>query len=224
MDDTTGKIVLAIVSILFGLIAGQGLRFTQAWWNTRKLKKSLIIELEDIRHRLSQMSNGYIQSLELYAHKIVQLSFGSKLSHPVYTKHYTDVFLKLTHTQRNSYELIHGLVDSLNKVIDTEFALTNVEHNTELFERWGFILSSQYRNIHLLWWHINFHLSCSDDPNLIEMHPEVVKHFRENATKTEEAMSKAISQAKGLTLDQVFARQGVINPIIKSVKKTKEDN
>jgi hypothetical protein len=224
MDDTTGKIVIAIISILFGLIAGQGLRFTQAWWNTRKLKKSLIIELEDIRHRLSQMSDSYKQALELYAHKTVHLSFGSKLSHPIYTKHYTDVFLKLTHTQRNSYELIHGLVDSLNKALDTEFALTEKQPNGELFERWGATIFSQYSNIHLLWWHINFHLDRSDDPNLIEMHSEDIKHFRENATRTERQANDIISHAKKLTLEQVFARQGVVNPVIKSVKKTKENN
>ncbi len=224
MDDTTGKIVLAVISILFGLIAGQGLRFTQAWWNTRKLKKSLLTELEDIRHRLSQMSDSYAQSLELYAHNIVQLSFGSKLSHPIYSKHYTDVFLKLTHSQRNSYELIHGLVDSLNRVLDTEFALTEKEHNKELFEKWGATIFSQYSNIHLLWWHINFHLSRSGDPNLIEMHPDDIKHFRENATKAQEHANNIISHAKKLTLDQVFARQGAINPIIKSTKRAKENN
>lgn len=224
MNDTTAKIILAIISILFGLIAGQGLRLFQTWWNVRKLKKSLLIELEDVRHRLSQMSDGYVQCLAFYAHKVVSLSFPVKLSHPIYAKHYTDVFLKLNHTQRNSYELIHGLIDSLNKVIDTEFALSEKKHNKELFEKWGATIFSQYSNIHLLWWHINYHLSRPDNPNLIEMSIEDKKHFRENATKAKEHISKVTSEAQNLTLDEVFAKYGITNPVIKIPEKTEEND
>ena len=223
MDDTTEKIILVIISVLFGLIAGQGLRLFQAWWNTRKIKKSLRTELEDIRHRLNQMSDGYEQTMEFLAHNVIALSFPTKLSHPVFTKHYTDVFLKLTHTQRNSYELIHSLIDSINKVIEAEFALTEKEHNEELFKKWSHTIFSQHANIHLLLWHINYHLTFPENPDLIELTSETKKHFYENASIAKERTRKIVSNAKKRTLKETYARYGVESQDVKIIIVPKEE-
>lgn len=226
MDDTTEKILLSLVSILFGLIAGQGWRLTQTWWNNRKLKKSLLTELEDIRYRLSQMADGYARSLQFYAHKATHSTFPAKLSHPFYLKHYTDVFLKLNHAQRNSYELIHNMVEALNRVIDIEADLITKftkEYDEDLFEKWGNTLKAQYENIHLLWWHINFHLSAPDNPNLIEMHPEDRKHLDQNTEIACKHIIKIISDAKKFSREELYGKYNEVVYATK-VKKKKEND
>lgn len=224
MDETTGKILIALISVISGLIAGQGMRLIQTWWTNRKIIKSLLTELEDIRHRLKQMSDSYQYSLKFFAHKAVEPAFPSKLSHPVYTKHYTDIFLKLNHSQRNSYELIHGLVDAINKVIDFETELVRqftIEYDENLFNKWGNTMKAQYTNIHELWWHINFHLNTSDNPNLIEINPEAEKHYKENAERTYRHINQIIEHAKTVDFDKI--RNSNIELVIGKIKHKEND-
>jgi hypothetical protein len=173
MSENWEKFIQSIILILIGAFLGQANGLFQEWRNNRRLKKSLINELEYLHDNLIEFQMTYEASLKIYSQKSIDSTLPSKIAHPIYSNHYKDVCHKLNKYQRQSYDLIHGLIEKLNSRIDEQSEITETLYrdylkqgnlNEEFFGWWGEIIASQYLNAITLEWCVNYHLHNQSKP------------------------------------------------------------
>jgi hypothetical protein len=201
LDEGTQKAVISLVSVIVGWILAQTTNLLQSWWRSIHLKKALITELEDLRHHLNRVCLSYERTLQLCAIKGVDHSVPLKLNHHVFEKYYVDVCLKLSRSQRASYEIIHGHIDSLNRgmVKLSDFhPVSKYGLDGKKMEDWTQLVRGQYHNARIAHWHISFHLKNKKNPDLGDIGSDVHKYFLSEIDSIEEHIVKIMEEAKHL--------------------------
>ncbi len=84
----------------------------------------MLNELEYLQDSLIELQVTYKATLKIYSQKTIDSTLPLKIAHPIYSNQYKEVCHKLNKYQRKSYDLIHGLIDNLNKRIDEQSEIT----------------------------------------------------------------------------------------------------
>ncbi len=168
-QESVLKTILPLIGVFVGWLLGLSTNFIMIWWKNRELKKSLLEELLSIVDSLENLHLGYARSLQHVAIRRVELDISTGITHPIYENHYGDICHRLTREQRQSYEIIHGLIDLFNKRLDVEGdAVTEYskEPKQETFMRWASQIEAQYVNVRVIHWHCVHHINNATNPAL----------------------------------------------------------
>ncbi len=201
MDESYQKAILALVSVFVGWLLGRGTDLFQLWWNNRRLKKALIIELEDLLDWFHKFHLQLARALQIYSVKGVEPSIPLKITHPIYTNFYEDICHKLSREQRRSFELIHEQINAFNENLERQIELINTfsrEPNDTNLELWGNYLKAQYLNFREITWQIHYHLRNKKNPKL-EVYGDTHKEYLQALERHQNEMNMIIEKAKILT-------------------------
>jgi hypothetical protein len=221
MSENWEKFIQSIILILIGAFLGQATSLFQEWRNNRRLKKALIYELEYLQDYLIELQITYKATLKIYSQKTIDSTLPLKIAHPIYSNHYKDVCHKLNKYQRQSYDLIHGLIEKLNNRIDEQSEITETlyrdylkhgDWNKEFFSWWGEIIASQYLNVITLEWCVNYHLHNKTKP-FWDYGSELHNKFREFLEDGNNKVDMIIKEGKNedlTNLNKTSVEQGSI--------------
>jgi hypothetical protein len=174
---TDDKALLSLVSIGLGWLLAQGTTLVKDWLNIRRLKNGLLIELEDIRAQLERMQLQNKRNLHFYALNGVPNEGSLPIHNLFFRQHFKDVFGKLNHVQRLSYQLIHSFLDALNqqqagmtafleKNYETRSSPTDSAEASRVLQEFGDRVIAIHRGTMKTLWHITFHLRNRENPAL----------------------------------------------------------
>lgn len=145
-------------------------------------------ELLSVVDSLENLLQGYARSLQHVALGHVELDIPTRITHPIYENHYGNICHRLTREQRQSYEIIHGLIDSFNNRLDVEGEAVSEyskEPKQETFWRWASQVEAQYINVRVMHWHCVHHINNESNPALgfhTETHAKFIQ-FRDQVNK-----------------------------------------
>lgn len=200
------KIVIAVVSILFGWVVAQLTATVRTYLHRRKLVTLLHEELKDLNSEATRLLYYHGRNLQLYGAQGIGTAGVVGLSHPIYSNYYKDALLSLNRSQRISLQMIHGLVDSQNAILkqienvnseardDFRRNGTN-EATAEFGETLGELTKHGYSNCAIIQWHIDFHLKRNPNPDLS---PNTEDHalYIEYLESVKEQMEKMVTSGK----------------------------
>lgn len=204
MNESTQKALLSLLSVIVGWFLAQGTTLISTWWKTRRLKKALLTELDDVAHRLAMVERFYGRKLQIYALDGVEVDATVKLTNPIYSKYYPEICFKLNRAQRSSYELIHGYVEIINSGLDriAELSLSIAKEKKELneqrFEEYGDAVKAQFHNVQILFWHLEFHHKHKRNPEIGGLESQSYRDLLKTMDESDKKIEDIIEQAKGL--------------------------
>lgn len=199
------KVLLALGSVLFGWLLGQGATIAKGWWSSRKLRTGLLTELEDIQNQLQRVELIHVRQLQIFAHKGMEPTASLPIQNLFFKHYYKDVFPYLSREQRISYQLIHASLDNLNQN-NVELAKFFTEANKNLkllpdekkalttINLWGERVTALYRSTKDVQWHIAYHLQHAKAPTfdlMGPMHESYVKFQEQVAEDVKSIIEKA---------------------------------
>jgi len=109
------KELVSIFSFIFGWLISQLTLLAKYKWKQRKLKIGLLTELQDVRDILQRSVNIYGRLLQAIAKDGVDPTTALPVPNMFFQQYFKEAFGELSREQRISYQLIHALLDSLNK-------------------------------------------------------------------------------------------------------------
>lgn len=173
--SSVDKVIIALVSVVVGWLLAQGTAFAKDWWQSRKLKNGLEVELEDIREHMNRAAMLFARQLQIYALKGIEPSSTLPISNYFFKQYYKDAFSRLNRSQRLSYQLIHASLESFNKQNEGFLKFTEEVYRKfkwrkdevelqNLLEIWGDQIVVLYKNVKEILWHIEYHLQHREYP------------------------------------------------------------
>jgi hypothetical protein len=202
------KALLSLVSIGLGWLLAQGTTLVKDWLNIRRLKNGLLIELEDIRAQLERMQLQNKRNLQFYALEGIPNEGSLPIHNLFFRQYFKDVFGKLNHVQRLSYQLIHSHLDTLNQ--QQEGLVTFLEKNYEVrhgpadaeeahkvLREFGDRVTAIHRETMKTLWHLTFHLRNRDNPAL-DYEGSVHQSYLRFLEEVEDDIRKTIEDASSL--------------------------
>lgn len=222
-QDSTLKLILPLIGVLVGWLLGLGTNFIMIWWKNRELKKSLLEELLSVVDSLENLHLGYARSLQHVAIGRLEFDVPTRITHPIYENHYGNICHRLTREQRQSYEIIHGLIDSFNNRLDAEGeAVTEYgkEPKQETFWRWASQIEAQYINVRIMHWHCVHHINNDANPELgfhTETHAKYIQ-FRDQVNKD---VVTIVEKAKKLNPDDADKIPDWVKDVLDKDEKAK---
>jgi len=175
------KVGIALISVVMGWILAQVTDFFKkifmSYFLSYKLKKGLLNELVDVKEQTHRIILMYARKLQIYAVRGVEPTASIPVYNMFFKQYYKDVFSYLNRDQRLSYQLIHGLLDALNKrnedfinsTAEIYKLLKKTEENSEklsLGDAWGDEVTSVFKMAKDLLWHVEYHLKNAKNPTL----------------------------------------------------------
>ncbi|UJQ27772.1 hypothetical protein [Lysobacter gummosus] len=203
------KVLIALASIALGWLLAQGTELVKSKFKARRIKKALLTELTDLRVHLERTRLSCMRGLQVFAIMGIQPAVTVKLSHRVFESQYVNAFVELTHAQRNSYELTHSMIDSVNSSIDglidflegVDMAdLPPAKRDKAQLEKWGRLLKAHYLTIRSAQWHVEFHLANRRNPDLGLIDSPAHKLFVESDEQFREEIVRIIEKAKNFNI------------------------
>ena len=120
------RLAIGLTSAFGGWLLAQMTSLLKTWIQRRKTVAMLYEELNDISKETDRLLIFYSRMLQIHGGDGVTNSGGAiGISSPIYKNYYKDGVLSLNQDQRISFQMIHGLVDHANKIIEEIDKLTN---------------------------------------------------------------------------------------------------
>lgn len=171
------KIGIAAFAALFGWAIAQLTTTFRTVLYRRRIIKLLHEELKDLDKEATRLLYYHARNLQLYGAQAVGESGMIGMSSPIFSNYYKDALLSLNQSQRISLQMIHGLVDGQNQLleeIDKTSSAVRKDHRenglTEVTARGGEDLGELtkhgYSNCAIIKWHIDYHLKNPSNPDL----------------------------------------------------------
>jgi hypothetical protein len=187
---------------------GQGTAIAKDFYQSRKFKRALLKELEDIREQLFRNKLGYARQLQIYANQGLEPAAPGIVHNLFFREYFKQVFSRLNREQRLSYQLIHGMVDSINagnvEFIDLAKKLLEEHRHGNMKEQflvdieiWADRLQGLYLMTAECIWHVNRHLGSPNKPPRDLMGPEHEK-FAQHEDQNRKEIEQIITSAKGI--------------------------
>lgn len=206
------KVLISLVSVALGWLLAQGTTLARDWWEARRLRKGLIIELEDINAQLDRSLLIHRRQLQVFALKGMEPTSSLPIQSMFFKQFYKEAFSHLSREQRISYQLIHAQLEHLKTLIDhltkqySEFFRdhkASPDHKKALvaIELWGEYVIAIFKTAKIVKWHIDFHLNNRDKPSfdiMGPMHESYVKFVQD----IDDEVAKVIEDAKGLKREE----------------------
>lgn len=205
MDE---KVILSLVSVFIGWFLAQGTAFVKDAYLGWKLKKALLLELSDIFDQLHRSEMVYHRQLQISALRGIDPSVPLPVPNLFFRQYYKDVFYRLNRSQRLSYQLIHGTIDTLNSENDDFLKFTketvealNQSKDEAAFSRslslWSERVSALYRLVQGAKWYIQFHLKKSKNP-AFDIRGAMHESYLKYVANVDEEIKKIMEGAKSL--------------------------
>ena len=188
--------------VVLGWFLGQGSNLAKDILGVRRLKKSLLCELKDIKENLLRAQLIYERKIQISEIKGFEASAPVMTTGYFFKNHYKDVITKLNHSQRRSFQLIHESLNDLNTQ-NAEFtsrirgvserlaaAKTKEECHSEL-SAWQQDITCLLLNTLDIIWYIDRHLAAPNNPFLDLMGP-----MHEDYLKYQEACRDHVRKVK----------------------------
>ena len=199
------KVLLALGSVGFGWLLGQGTAIAKDWWSSRMLRIGLQTELEDIQNQLQRVALIHMRQLQIFAHKGMEPTAALPVQNLFFKHYYKDVFPYLSREQRISYQLIHASLDDLNqKNVELAKFFTEADKDLKLLpdekkalttiNLWGDHVTALYMSTMDVQWHIAYHLQHAKAPTfdlMGPMHESYVKFQEQVAENVKSIIEKA---------------------------------
>ena len=199
MDTFWDKLILVFITSVFGIVAAILTPRVLDWRRRRKLTADLIQELENLKIQISLQHLGYMRDLQFVTHGMIDGGQSVKFANTIYSNFYKDVCADLNASQRQSYELIHGFIESMNDLTQRQADLVHESMrgiSAEIIVIGTHLAVAQYENIRILDWQIGYHLRNQKNPELgymTETHREYLlklEEIRNDIKKIMDAASK----------------------------------
>lgn len=201
------KVIVSLISVVVGWLLAQGTVFAKDQWQFRKLKKGLEQELEDIADQMRRVELIYTGHLQVFAANGIDPSSTIPIPNHFFKHHYKDIFSRLNHSQRLSYQLIHASLELFNAQNEAFIKFTEEAYRKHLESKdkgtpelqmalklWGDQVKVLYMNVKNILWHIEYHLEHREDPAfdvMGPMHDAYLKHEQETKQQIEIILEKA---------------------------------
>lgn len=208
MDD---KAFYSLVGVFLGWLLSQGATTAKDFLSTRRRKKGLLEELEDIDLLIGRVLMTSARQLQILTLGGCDPFAPSEIPNHFYRQYYKDVFSSLSRDQRLSYSTIHGHIDSLNKQFMTLARArekcydlrdsTDVDLQSNALEAWGDTVKSIYISSKELRWHVRYHLDSANLPILEPGKPEHTA-FLEVGKEAKAEIKKIMEAAENLKPEQ----------------------
>lgn len=203
MEDP--KLIIALTSVFVGWLLAQLTGTIKDWLRNRKILRCLLAELEDLKCELERVLMIYARQLQIHALQGVDNGSPAPVSNHIFKNYYKDAVLSLNKNQRISIQLIHTLIDGVNWGIEEhkkitsdlqkKFMLEGKESITnEEGDLWGSNVIAEFTNVAAAIWHIRFHLSNPESPDLspyTDDHENYLKYLENVKHKVSEILDKA---------------------------------
>lgn len=215
MNFIDEKVLISLISVGVGWLLAQGTSLAKDLWSARKLKRGLLHELEDIKEQMHRVLMLYARKLQIYALNGIEPSASIPIYNMFFKQYYKDVFSRLNHNQRYSYQLIHASLDTLNKK-NEDFAkftekickdLKDSKDDTAIQRAvglWGDEVTVLYMTAKEVLWHVVYHLKNKRNPALDLMGP-MHKSYLKFEEELRNEVKKIIEQGKNLNRED-FAK------------------
>ncbi len=172
-----GAAVVSLTSLVVGWLLAQITGLVRERLKVRRIKKSLLEELKELQSELDRILLQFARQLQIHALKGIDIHVPLRLSNHIFRNYYKDAVLYLNQAQRISLQMIHSHIEELNNEIVEFRALTKRIHEkaqiqgmsalaVEEGEYWGKTVVAQFMHAAEVLWHVRYHLSNADSPDL----------------------------------------------------------
>ena len=196
----------ALVAVVLGWLLGQGTTIVRDWKTRQRIKHGLLVELEDARQELTRVIWIHARALQLSAHDGLEWSYNAIPVNAFFFRNsYKDVFVRLNHAQRLSYQETHAAIDQVNKdserleqllrTLDEKFRTKGLAPGD--FEAWNTHVKMAFRSAKTALWHVNHHLANPDNPSL-DFLGAVHEGYLKYLDTVDAEIEKIIREAKAL--------------------------
>ena len=183
------KLIFTLASVFVGWALAQSTGIAKEYFHRRKVRKYLLEELSELQSELERTLMIYSRELQIYANQGIGNSGPSPLSNHIFKNYYKDALLSLNKDQRISFQLIHTLIEGVNRgmsefqkitgEIQKKHTFEGIESITEKDgEHWGDAIKCEYGNVATALWHVKFHLSNTENPDLTPLTPSHKKYLK----------------------------------------------
>jgi len=202
------KVLISLIAVALGWLLGQGTALAKDWWAARKLRKGLLVELEDIQDQLQRVVMIHSRHLQIFAINGMEPASSLPIHNMFFSQYFKETFSHLNREQRISYQLIHASLESLNQKTDdlTKYLgdfykehrkAPNPAVTKAAIDIWGDQVIAIYKTAMDVRWHIAYHLRHPEAPSfdiMGPMHESYVKFEQE----LDDEVKKIMEGAKGL--------------------------
>lgn len=209
------KVIISLASVFVGWLLAQLTGLLKDIHYRRRIKKSLLSELDEIRDEAKRTQLIYIRQLQIFGNGAVGNEVPAPLANHIFKNYYKDAVLILNKTQRTSFQMIHTLLEAANTDIADFRKLTVKIQEKILLEGtdsltaedanlWGKTAHANYHNLAVLIWNLSNHIQNPKKPVqelMTEQHESYLKYLDE----VKDAADKAIEQGK--TADRSFFKK-----------------
>jgi hypothetical protein len=200
------KAFLSLASVALGWLLAQGSTVFRDWWQTRKLKDGLFEELCDLDDQLKRVELIHARQLQVFALDGIEATASLPLLNMYFRQYYKDAFPHLNRSQRQSYQLIHSLIEHLNeqekKLADfvSELGRKRRESPNEealriAVQQFGSHVSALYKGVRACQWHISYHRQNPLVPRL-DLNGPMHKSYVRFVDGLDQEVATAIETAK----------------------------
>lgn len=188
------KEIISAISAVAGWFGSQLYSFVKLKWAERKLKDGLLTELQDVKDILQRSVNIYGRSLQISAKQGIDPTTALPVPNMYFQHYFKQAFSSLNREQRISYQLIHALLDSLNKKNEElgkffEERCNNLRYSTDdandrkVRAEWKERITLLYKLTHEVLWHIVYHMRYPESPALEPVRNDYLAFLKELEAK-----------------------------------------
>ncbi|HZX16167.1 MAG TPA: hypothetical protein VFF22_04765 [Pseudomonas sp.] len=184
-------VVIAVSGALVGWVLAQFTAMAKDYLYRKRLRKLLIMELEELHDDIKGTIDAYTRQLHIYGQGGVSNEGPASISSFIFKNYYKDAVLGLSKSERKSFKIIHAALEAVNEDIDAYLqetrkiqemlSIEGVESlSKERFDYWGGLIKTGYRGCGSLVWSISHHLDNLKNPEVVPMsdaHAEYLKHL-----------------------------------------------
>jgi hypothetical protein len=202
------SVAISLVSVAVGWFLAQGTDILKIFWNSRKYRKGLLLELQDIHDQLRRVIMIHSRQIQIFSIDGLEPTAALPVENMFYRQHFKDAFSNLNAHQRISYQLIHASLENLNKQ-NEELAnfsreaykelcfSTDENKKNSIIKLWGDRVITLYKSAREIQWLIGFHLCNSNSP-VYDIMGEMHKSYLKFDDKLNDEIRNISQSAKGL--------------------------
>jgi hypothetical protein len=203
-----GAVVVSLISLVVGWLLAQITGIVRERLKVWRIKKSLLEELQELRSELDRTLLQFARQLQIHALKGIDIHIPLRLSNHIFKNYYKDAVLYLNQAQRISLQMIHSHIEELNNEIVEFGTLTKRIHEkaqiqgvaavaVEEGELWGKTVVAQFMHAAEVLWHIRYHLSNANSPELT-FKTDTHESFLQYMQSVQDEIQKRITEGKKL--------------------------
>jgi hypothetical protein len=193
--------IITLFAVALGWFLGEATGLIRRHREIVKLKRALIIELKDCLGWLLRNKTTIEYNIRLAVLGQLPDSSPVKIPTHIYEKHFTDITVHLSNSERISFNSIYNLIAfcqyQTEQLVILRTACINDKQRLREFDS---ILEGMYHNLCLAIYLINYHLQSGKKLDVSKMSDEEQKIMLE---KSNDDLQKIIMEAKSLGIKEV---------------------